>query len=61
MVTEAVENKKDAQPRKLMDFVNSQKQEQSFREWNKLKFTSNKMKGETFRFMCQMDVYYSTM
>lgn len=59
-VTEAVDNKKDAVPRRLMDFVNSQKQEQSFKEWNKLKFTSQSMNRETFRFMCQMDVYYST-
>ena len=59
-MTEAVDNKMDAVPRRLMDYVNSQKQEQSFKEWNKLKFTSKRMNRDMFRFMCRMDVYYST-
>ena len=46
--------------RRLMDFVNSQRQEQSLKEWNKLKFTSKNMNRETFRFMRRMDVYFST-
>jgi hypothetical protein len=59
-VTESVGDKNKAAPRKLMDYVNSQKQEQSFKEWNKLKYTSKSMRGATFKFMCQMDVFYST-
>ena len=58
-ITEAVSNMKKAKPRRLMDYVNSQKQEQSFKDWNKLKYTSQSMSREAFRFMCQMDVYHS--
>ena len=53
-------NQKDAPKRKLMDYVNTQIQEQSFKEWNKLKYTCHSMSREKFNFMCQMDVYYST-
>jgi hypothetical protein len=49
-----------APKRKMSDFVNSQKQEQSFKDWNKHKDSARKMRRSSFLFMGQMNLYYST-
>jgi hypothetical protein len=42
-------------------WVNWEKQEQAFKSWNKMQDSARKMSPAKFRFMCQMDVYYSVI
>lgn len=43
----------------IVEWINLVKQEQCFKKWNKYKDSALKMSPATFRFMCQMDVFYS--
>jgi hypothetical protein len=46
--------------RKISEFINSQIQEQSFKNWNKHKDSARKMHRSTFQMMMAFDLYYST-